>query len=236
MKTYVVFTVAHGSVEPGARIDPLTIKSAGIEIPAVIVGEQGRNRSRGVLPVGGAPQPQRVPCLAGGETLAWPRLMAASVGQTKTGKPKLNWAEAATSTEHVLVVLRSLIGYRGGNEHTGDRRGWSCSMCDCSAHGAETVPPENCPECGKKDFWGNGPRLVFSPRPGQVLASGQIAQGDAGRMGSGQQLVLLLPAGEVLRVGRSGRLYGAPSAHYVRWDGEQLVSLTWDERDAADLF
>lgn len=223
-KTYKVFTVKHDSVVDGAGVDALPIKSAGIEIPAIVVGENGRNRKRGVLPVGDCATPAPTKPI---------RLMAASIGQTRTGKSKLFWADRASSSESVLVVLRSQIGYRGGNEHTGDRSGWLCR--NCKVTGSGPALPDACPGC-EADGAYYGPYLTFKPRPGQILASGQIAQGGAGRMGSGEQLVVLLPAGEVLRVGRSGRLYGAPSAHYIRWDGEKLISLTWDEREASDLF
>ena len=41
----------------------------------------------------------------------------------------------------------------------------------------------------------------------------------------------------VFRTTYSGRLYGAPSAHYYSWDGQQLLGgLTWDERCASDIF
>jgi hypothetical protein len=55
-------------------------------------------------------------------------------------------------------------------------------------------------------------------------------------MGSGEQIVALMSKNVVFRTGYSGRLYGAPSAHYYMWDGEKLLVATWDERVAADLF
>ena len=54
MDTYKLFTVCAGVVKDGARIDPLKIEGAGITVPAVVVGETGRGRRQGVLPVGRA--------------------------------------------------------------------------------------------------------------------------------------------------------------------------------------
>lgn len=220
-KAYKVFTVSHGHVEEGAFVDAFSIKNAGVTIPAILFGEQGRGRKLGVLPLDGCPTP----------TEGYPIcLKAASVGQTRSGKPKLFVADRVTNTESVLVVLHSRFGYRGGNEHTGDRASQSCCKYGCSG----TAGPKHqgpCPVCGGEDM-----RLSFHPMPGEVLCDGRIAQGGAGRMGSGTQLCVLLPAGEVLRISRSGRLYGAPSAHYLQWDGESLMSVTWEERQLTDIF
>ena len=35
-----VFTIRHGVVEKGAAVDKLTLKAAGVVIPAVIIGEE----------------------------------------------------------------------------------------------------------------------------------------------------------------------------------------------------
>ena len=78
--------------------------------------------------------------------------------------------------------------------------------------------------------------IVFRPFPGEILCEGIIAQGDAGRMGSGKQLVAVLPADTVFRTGYSGRLYGAPSAHYYIFRDGQILSATWEEREISDIF
>lgn len=207
MAAYKIFTVSSGSVSEGATVGKLTLKGAGIDIPAIIVGEEGRGRSRGVLPVQ----------LPNGLYKEWQEkgsvtVNAAEVGQTKAGKPKLFVKNGADTDEKIIVVFRTKIGFRGGNSHTGDRTG-------------ET----------EKDMWGDE-RPKFHPFPGETLVSGVIAQGAAGRMGSGEQLVAVMPKDIVFRTGYSGRLYGGPSAHYYKWDGQQLLALTWDERVASDLF
>ena len=78
--------------------------------------------------------------------------------------------------------------------------------------------------------------LDFYPFPGEILCEGKIAQGHAGRMGSGSQLVAIMPAGIVFRTGYSGRLYGAPSAHYYVYRDGQILSATWEEREVAEIF
>ena len=228
MKSYRVFTIENERVIEGALVESLSIKSAGIEIPAVLIGERGRGRSLGAIPVDGHPDPTNKEI----------RLMAASVGTTRSGKPKLYWADKATSTEKVIAVYRSQIGYRGNNSHTGDCKGWECCGAGCDATGTTYDLPESCPKCEKKESYAGYPilRRVFHGRPGEVLSKGYIAEGAAGRAGGGHQYVLLIAAGEVVRVVRNGRLYGANPVHYTTWNGDKFLSLTPEERDMTELF
>lgn len=207
-----VYTIESGKVSEGAIVEMLALKGAGIEIPAVIVGEEGRGRERGVLPV------QLTNC----QYKEWQekgrvRIMFAEVGTTKAGKPKLlaKDKDSAGNDEKIVCVFRTHIGFRGGNNHTGDRTGEE-----------------------EYDDWGTKKtRPTFAPFPGEILVRGIIAQGAAGRMGSGEQLVAVMPPKCVFRTTYSGRLYGAPSAHYYCWNGQQLLGgLTWDERCASDIF
>ena len=209
MVAYRIFTVSSaGLVSKGATVSKLTLKGAGIDIPAVIVGEEGRSRSRGILPVQLSNRLYYKEWQEKGSVI----INAAEVGQTKAGKPKLFVKNGPDIDEKIIVVFRTKIGFRGGNSHTGDRTG-------------ET----------EKDVWG-GERPKFHPFPGEKLISGTIAQGAAGRMGSGEQLVAVMPKDTVFRTGYSGRLYGSPNSHYYKWDGQQLLALSWDERVASDLF
>ena len=108
---YKVFTVANGTVTPGAEVEEFTFRNGEVKIPAILVGEEGRGRSLGVLPVSGA--------------VAGDIIHAADIGTTRSGKPKL-WSQqegAATSKEKVIVVFKTHIGFRGSNTHTGDRSG-----------------------------------------------------------------------------------------------------------------
>lgn len=249
-----VFTIQSGRVERGAEVKPFTFANGSITIPAVQVGERGRGRELGVLPVEHAPtEPckaradgaywnpfyygpdQKLPhCNFCGEMLLapaeWKRdwfttpskcvhpdtgevlapLLHACVGTARSGKPKLiALAKDDGDREQAVIVFRTQIGFRGGNAHTGDRLPDHVDSYGCTY-------PE------------------FAPFPGQTLVEGRIAQGDAGRAGSGRQLVAVMPRGIVFRTGYSGRLYGGPAAHYYAFDGERVHALTWEERLAAE--
>lgn len=204
-----IFTVSSGKVSTGAVVGKLTLKGAGITIPAIFVGEEGRGRDRGVMPVQLLPEQQKEWEDKGTTTVEF-----GEIGQTKAGKPKLNSKAQPGDEDAVIVVMPTTIGFRGGNNHTGDRIG-----------------EEEYEEWGEKKT-----RLTFDLFPGEIIVSGTIAQGDAGRMGSGSQYIATMPKDVVFRTSYSGRLYGAPSAHYYVWTGERLLAATWEERAASDLF
>lgn len=267
---YKVFTVRSGEVAVGASIEAVRLSGVQMTIPAILIGEEGRGRERGILPVAlnGKPCPHRgvtfergsasfrdggcVLCATGlidqgnhpdrGEVYPT-SIVAASIGQTRAGRPKLFSAPADAPMSHdvAIVVFRTPIGYRGSSSHTGER-GWTCASCTPEAKAwASGEPPQVCPACGAEktdDAWSpRGPQVAFAPFPHVgILARGVIAQGDAGRMGSGEQFVALVPRDVVFRTGYSGRLYGNPTAHYYRFDGERIQSATWDERVASDVF
>lgn len=211
---HLVYTIADGRAESGAQVISLRLQGAGIDIPAITVGEEGRGSSLGVVPVEGLPA---------GEG----RLLAARIAHTRQGKPKLiAVAPETASPEAVLVVFRTTIGYRGGNRHDGGPTGWSC-VCGAAGTGE---PPAACPA----SQWHARPNVVYGPFPGRMLARGGISQGAAGRMGSGDQMVALIPKGAIFRIARSGRLYGQPGVHWARWDGTSLVVLTPEERALLD--
>lgn len=225
MSGYRVFTIESGRVTEGAQVSKFHLQGPGIDIPAITVGEEGCGRELGVLPV------QLTEGQKEWEEKGQVRVEFAEVGQTKAGKPKLFARSMAASDEKILVVFLTRMGYRGGNDHSGDRIGWKCGSYSCGVVGTELVAPEVCPKCGS-----DRTEHIFAGFPGEILVKGIIAEGAAGRMGSGEQLVAAMPKGIVFRTGYSGRLYGGPSAHYYVWTGEKLLSATWDERTAADLF
>lgn len=191
-----IFTVSSGNVIEGARVDSFTLKGANITIPAIIIGEEGRGRKLGILPVQLLPDSYKKWQEEG--TIS---IYSAEVGETKTGRPKLIETSGVTDTEKCICVFRTKIGFRGSNRHTGDRLGDE-----------------------------------FLPFPGEALCEGIIAQGAAGRMGSGSQLVAVMPAGTVFRTGYSGRLYGKPAEHYYIFRNGQILSATWEEREVAEIF
>ena len=202
-----IFTIKSGNVTEGVRVDSFTLKGAGITIPAILVGEKGRGRRLGVLPVQLLPSSYKEWQEEGTVSIH-----SAKIGETKAGKPKLLETSGVTDTEKCICVFRTMIGFRGSNSHTGDRDGGT-----------------------EKDYWGEE-YPTFHPFPGEILCKGGIAQGAAGRMGNGEQLVAIMPANTVFRTGYSGRLYGAPSAHYYIYRDGQILSATWEEREVADIF
>lgn len=239
MASYAIFTINAGQITEGTLVGKLTLKGAGKDIPAILIGEEGRGRARGVLPVGLTPDQYKE-----WEAKGTVRIRFAEVGQTQSGKPKLFAKAAATADDKVICVMPTHIGYRGGNAHTGDK-----SFEPCSRRGQLVTAEYTCRTCGVKlleegigtdAFYkgathpdeGQMPR--FHPFPGEILAKGVIAQGGAGAMGSGDQYVAVLPKGTWFRTSYSGRLYGAPAAHYYLWDGQRLMVVTWEERQLLD--
>lgn len=238
-----VFTINSGEISEGARVDSFTLKGAGITIPAIIVGEEGRGRKLGVLPVQLLPD-----SYAEWKENGYTHIYSAQVGETKSGKPKLFQTEDTDTVEKCICIFKTKIGFRGSNSHTGDRKDeywvpeWFFKS-DILALGKglkeryteqEAISiAEELSSSAERIFQR---KLEFYPFPGEVICEGIIAQGDAGRMGSGEQLVAILPADTVFRTGYSGRLYGQPAAHYYIYRNGQLLAATWEEREVSDIF
>lgn len=192
-----IFTVNAGSVTPGAEVVEFKLNN-GTPIAAVVIGEDGRGRKLGVLPVKKANPGDKI--------------FSCTVGQSTTGRPVITAGDNGDDSE-CLIVMRSPIGYRGGNAHTGDRQP--------EYFGLDTVP---------------GGASGFYPWPGKNLVDGEIAQGGAGNAGSGSQYIAVMPKNVVFRLNISGRLYGSPSSYYYRFDGNTVTALTWEDRVAADAW
>ena len=174
-----IFTVARGRVYPTRPEDKNTS-------PKLVVGEAGRGRAMGVIPV------MRAGCLE--------EVKAVTVGRNMSGYPYFDADfPLATSAEYCVVVFHTHIGFRGWNAHTGDAR----------------------PDGGFADW------------PGIDIVVGRIAQGDAGRMGSGEQRISIIPRDTVVRLAYGGRLYGEPGEHFLVFDGWELHVATRDERKTA---
>ena len=240
-----IFTIESGDISEGVRVDSFTLKGAGVSIPAIIIGEEGRGRELGVLPVHLLPNSYKE-----WQENGYTYIHSAEIGATKAGKPKLFQTEDVDTLEKCICIFRTKIGFRGSNSHTGDRKEeyWRPKWffkSDISALGEELKErytkeeaisiAERLNSSNKWDVIFER-KLEFHPFPGEIICTGIIAQGDAGRMGSGEQLVAILPADTVFRTGYSGRLYGAPSAHYYIFRDGELLSVTWEEREISDIF
>ena len=238
-----VFTINSGEVSEGARVGTFTLKGAGVSIPAIIIGEEGRGRELGVLPVHLLPDSYKE-----WQENGYVYIHSAELGTTKAGRPKLFQTEDVNTEERCICIFRTKIGFRGSNSHTGDRKDeywvpeWFFKS-DILALGKELKEryteqeaisiAEELSSSAERIFQR---KLEFYPFPGEILCEGIIAQGDAGRMGSGEQLVAILPADTVFRTGYSGRLYGQPAAHYYIFTDGQLLAATWEEREISDIF
>lgn len=199
-----IFTIKSGKKEEGVEVEKYAFAEE-MSIPTITIGEKGRGRKLGILPVQ----------LSHSSYEEWKKngkvkIKFADLGSTRSGRPKLIESENANSSERIICIFRTEIGFRGGNDHSGD------------LISEEVID-------GKR-------KVKFAPFPGEVLVEGQIAQGSAGRMGSGDQLIAVMPKDIVFRTGYSGRLYGKPSSHYYKWTGEQLLVATWEEREISDIF
>ena len=243
MNIYKIYTLDAGAVE-GAMVETLVLKN-GTKIPAITVGDTGRGRSLGVLAVH-LPKDLYAEWLEQGKV----RVYAGRLGKTKSGNVKLFAEKEATTDEKIIAVMPTKIGFRGSNFHTGDRiqeywvrDGWNNS--DYEAAGIpvqDSYTREEVEEYSQLfvahkyksgDYrWDAGfkRKITFADFPGEILVKGIIAQGDAGGMGSGDQVIALIPKDTWFRTSYSGRLYGAPSSHYYRWGSEKMTCVTWEER------
>jgi len=249
---YGVFTLDYGVIR-GATVGTFTLKN-GTEIPAITVGEIGRGRSLGVLSVQ-LPRDLYTEWKEKGQV----RVCAGKIGKTESGNFKLFAESEATADEKIIAVMPTKIGYRGGNSHTGDREGTGYqltysgrerfldSRSNIQLEGLDVhvgslvaktfnyqdfTPEERdflIKACGLSQTQFEE-RVQYRDFPGEILVKGMIAQGAAGGMGSGTQMIALIPKGIWFRTGYSGRLYGGPSSHYYIWDGQEMNCLTWEER------
>ena len=244
-KVYPIILADDGYIQKGITVETF-ILSSGVEIPAVVVGEMGRGRKLGVLPVVGAKPEDKI--------------TAASIGETRSGRPKLI-ARREPNTDQAIVVFREPIGFRGSNKFWGDlTREYYTLKSDlrwlADRNGIDLLDPrinftkEYTEEEARElhEYLNRAMNKTyilyaffeyhrqFDPFPGKILAEGVVAQGAAGRMGSGRQLVAVLDKGAIVTVTYQGRRYGSPKLRFYFWNGENLVTATQEEREIADLF
>lgn len=170
------------------------------------------------------------------------RVECASVLRTRQGQLLLV-EEQPGDEARALVALRVAPGFRGGVAYhaatsrvepcpaRGKAYGSSGSRCwDCGQASQPPAPGEYAwthPDAGVV--------TVYDPLPEQtVLLRGYTAQGDAGRMGGGPELLVVMAPGERAVAHRTGRLYGEPAWLAVDYDGEQVTVRPLAEAEDAE--
>jgi len=96
-----------------------------------------------------------------------------------------------------VVKIRDQSGYRGGWELTAPR----------TLDEYRTVPEA---------------KPARAPHGLRIIAEGECAQGDAGRMGGGPEYIAIIAVGQSAEIVRHGRLYDAPQVIKIEWDGREL--------------
>lgn len=161
---------------------------------------------------------------------AYGRLQYARIVELKRRRFRFIAEPEATTQDEVIAVFETPIGYRGTNNHSGDRCGWHCR---CGTIGDELVPPAVCPTCGDNREWVLGwPRPRYHPFPGRILAQGRMVKDAAGKTRGGKQIIALLPKGVVFRTECTGQLPVRSSVeYYYLWNGKHLlVGATYEKR------
>lgn len=244
-----IFTVSAGAAKTGAVVETYTLTS-GAKIPAIMVGEEGRGRKLGVLPVSLSPKSQEL--WDSGERVV---ISSAVVEETAAGRPKLKEVTEDQDSDNArcLVVMKTPIGFRGSNYH-GARIMWELhSSPYWKVKGISTVRARfraelardpavlemftqaraNCEYVTAKsveEFVGVYAKIdLDGDLPGQKLVSGMIAQGMAGRAGGGDQYIVVVPRDTPWAIRITGRLYGTPSAYQYVFDGEKIVPYTAED-------
>lgn len=250
-----IFTVSAGAAKTGAVVETFSLTS-GAKIPAIMVGEEGRGRKLGVLPVSLSPESQEL--WDSGERVT---VSSALVEETAAGRPKLKEtaAEQDSDTNHCLVVMKTPIGFRGSNYH-GTRLVWElCSPSYWKVRGVSTARARfraelardptvlemfaqaraNCEyvtQKSVKEFVEAYAKIdLDGDLPGQKLVSGMIAQGMAGRAGGGDQYIIVVPRDTPWAIRITGRLYGTPSAYEYVFDGEKIIPYTAEDLELLEV-
>ena len=161
-----IYTFTGSEVIEGATVKEYRINDKIIKV--LSVGERGRGRKLGLIPV-----------KASDETIHYASLDAskAVLQAENIGNPELP----------IILVLRSKYGFRGSNEHIIECDGGKYSDSKIQ----QSIPNITC------------------------LTYGICADGDAGRMASGFQYILLIHKPLIIYVNYTGRLYGSPNSYKI---------------------
>ena len=240
-----IFTIAAGSVKTGGEVVALPLAS-GAKVPAVTVGEEGRGRKLGVLPVTLLPESKAL-----WDSGKNPRIKNVRVGETHAGLPKLIEIDDDGDTSHAVIILATPAGFRGSNSHgemimwgLDNEYGWKIEGLPYTTKARFRGELIKNPEIEKKFsqarenskyLYANSveefvERYAYTftegDLPGKILVRGEIAQGMAGRAGGGSQYILVVPRGARWAIKMTGRLYGSPSAYEYFFDGVAVTPYT----------
>lgn len=109
------FTIENGKVSRGILVDTHTLKTAGVTLPIVGVGEPGRGRQFSYLPV--SLKDSKSQWESEGKVI----INNVTVGVNQNILLKLVESGQDSNTDQCLIVFLTHFGYRGGNAHTGDK-------------------------------------------------------------------------------------------------------------------
>jgi hypothetical protein len=76
----------------------------------------------------------------------------------------------------------------------------------------------------------------YLPFPGEIIVTGNTAEGAAGRMGHHIQHIFVVKPNMVWRTVYNGRMYGDPTEHYYSYNGINIDCITANERDLVDTW
>lgn len=109
-----VYTIKDGNIIDGVVVGSHVLLN-GTSIPVVRVGEHGRGRKLGIIPIS-LPQDLYAEWKEGKTVVVY------HVKETTTqkGTPKLIAIQEDDGVQDILCVFLSKIGFRGYNSHTGD--------------------------------------------------------------------------------------------------------------------
>lgn len=238
-KKFKIFTIDDKKV---VKTTPREKQIRDYVINVISVGEEGRGRWEENIPIDSSEE-----------------IKVVSLGETKSGRLRFFKEEETSQDEEVIVVFKPRAGYRGLMSLSGrfERkfkcREYSCNlMCDTreemiehllSKHRYSFDPLKPDVLLYESSF---GKDYVFKNKITSsflstlvpelnILAEGKIAQGAAGRMGSNQQLILILPKDVVVGWAIGGRVYGNPREYEMWWDGEKLNCMAAAERELLEV-
>lgn len=131
-----------------------------------------------------------------------------------TGDPAL-LLECSGPLDEVLLRIPDQSGFRGSWRLRAARPDseWDAIVADPNTRPADECPAEHTPGVA-------------------IVAQGWCAQGDAGRMGGGPDMLLTLRPDAPVEIVRTGRLYGSPSV--VRLEVVDGAIVTSDPRSDAE--